>query len=125
MIGKERNKFTVGGNHKSKETDSNNSVQSSLNSHPLWVTLYMEYRETDSNNSVQSSLKSYPLWVTLYLYLILVGERFQILLLTSSIHFYLSISSALSFKANVLLLKYVIYRNCRINVVFVVLYFIP
>ena len=106
MIGKERNKFTVGGNHKSKETDSNNSVQSSLNSHPLWVTLYMkyretdsvnsvqsslnsyplwvtlymEYRETDSNNSVQSSLKSYPLWVTLYLYLILVGERFQILL---------------------------------------------
>ena len=63
-----------------RETDSVKSVQSSLNSYPLWVTLYMEYMETDSVNSVQSSLKSYPLWVTLYLYLILVGERFQILL---------------------------------------------
>ena len=27
-----------------------------------------EYKETDSINSVQSSLKSHPLWVTLYLY---------------------------------------------------------
>ena len=37
---KEREKkFTVPGNFKYKETDGINSVQSSLKSHPLWVTL--------------------------------------------------------------------------------------
>ena len=33
--------LTVAGNHSFKETGSINSVQSSLNSHPLWVTLYI------------------------------------------------------------------------------------
>ena len=37
----QKNKFTVLGNHKYKETDSINSLQSSLKAHPLWVTLYM------------------------------------------------------------------------------------
>ena len=32
----------------------------------LTVAGYCEYKETDSMYSVQSSLKSYPLWVTLY-----------------------------------------------------------
>jgi len=38
-FGKERNKFKVTGTRKYKETGSINSVQSSLKSHPLWVTL--------------------------------------------------------------------------------------
>ena len=37
---KERNKFIVAGNREYKETESINPVQSSLKSHPLWVTLY-------------------------------------------------------------------------------------
>jgi len=37
---KKKNKFIVAGNHKYKETDSKHSMQSSLYSHPLWVTLY-------------------------------------------------------------------------------------
>ena len=32
--------FTVSGNHKYKETDTINSVQSFLKPHSLWVTLY-------------------------------------------------------------------------------------
>ena len=39
-IGNERNKFILAGNQKFKETGSINSVQSSLKSHPLRVTLY-------------------------------------------------------------------------------------
>ena len=38
---KERKKFKVSGNHDYKETDSTNSVQSSLKFHPLWVPLYV------------------------------------------------------------------------------------
>ena len=37
---KKRNKFTVAGNHNYEVTESKNSVQSSLKSHPSWVTLY-------------------------------------------------------------------------------------
>ena len=40
MIWQKRNKLTVIENHRHKDTDSINSVQSSLKSHPLWVTLY-------------------------------------------------------------------------------------
>ena len=40
---KDINKFTVAGNHKCKDTDSINSVQSSLKSRPLWVTIYILY----------------------------------------------------------------------------------
>ena len=39
MILKKRNKFGVAENHDYKETDSENSVQSSLKSHPEWVIL--------------------------------------------------------------------------------------
>jgi len=39
-LGKERNKFLVAENHYYKETGGINSVQSSLKSHPLWITLY-------------------------------------------------------------------------------------
>ena len=40
IINKERIKFTVAGYHKFKKTGNINSVESSLKSHPLWVTLY-------------------------------------------------------------------------------------
>ena len=38
---KEGNKFRVAGNHEHREIDSINSVQSSLKSYSLWVTLYI------------------------------------------------------------------------------------
>ena len=41
-LGKEKNKLTIKGNYKLKETDLTDriySVQSSLKSHPLWVSL--------------------------------------------------------------------------------------
>ena len=41
-LGAETNKFIVAGNCEYKETDSTNSVQSSLKSHPLWVTLHIQ-----------------------------------------------------------------------------------
>ena len=37
-------KFTVSRNHESQETDNINSVQSSLKSHPLWITLYLDLK---------------------------------------------------------------------------------
>ena len=40
MILSRANKFTDAENRKCKITDSMNSVQSSLKSHALWVTLY-------------------------------------------------------------------------------------
>ena len=48
MIWQRNTQVSVAGNRNYKETDSINSVQSSLKSHPLWVTLYIfrEYRGT-------------------------------------------------------------------------------
>ena len=40
MMISQSDNFTVAGNHEYKETNGINSVQSSLKSHPLWVTLY-------------------------------------------------------------------------------------
>ena len=40
VIRKKRKNFTVAGNDKFKETVSINSVESSMNSHALWITLY-------------------------------------------------------------------------------------
>ena len=40
----ERNMFTVTESYKNNETDSANSVQSSLKSNPLWVTLFILLR---------------------------------------------------------------------------------
>ena len=34
-------KFIVEGNHKDRETDNVKSVRSSLNSHSMWVTMYV------------------------------------------------------------------------------------
>ena len=36
---KKKKQFTVAGNREYSETDRINSVQSSLKSHPLWITL--------------------------------------------------------------------------------------
>ena len=41
MIWQRKNKFTIKVNLEYQETDSTNSVQSSLKSQPLWVTLYI------------------------------------------------------------------------------------
>ena len=40
IIRQKKNNFKVAGNHKYEETDRKNFVQSSLNSHPTWETLY-------------------------------------------------------------------------------------
>ncbi len=40
----ERNMFTVTESYKKNETDSANSVQSSLKSNPLWVTVFILLR---------------------------------------------------------------------------------
>jgi len=44
MIRQKRNKLTLARNHKTKETDRINSVQSSLKSYPLRVTLYIDLK---------------------------------------------------------------------------------
>ena len=41
MVWQIKNKIIVAGNHEYKQTKSINLVQSSLKSHPLWVTLYI------------------------------------------------------------------------------------
>ena len=48
----QRNKFTVVRNREYKETDSMNSVQSSLKPHPLWVTLYNCFRVIQFQNKL-------------------------------------------------------------------------
>ena len=40
LIIRQKKQFTFAGSHERKKTDSINFVQSSLKSHPLWVTLY-------------------------------------------------------------------------------------
>ena len=40
-LAKQETKQPHAGNHEYKETDSKNSVQSSLKSHPFWLTLYL------------------------------------------------------------------------------------
>ena len=55
---KERNKFKVAESHKCTETDSINSVQSSIKSHCLWVTLFLtqfNLRHVDRMPSVSCS----------------------------------------------------------------------
>ena len=68
---KERNKFTVACNHKYKETYSINSVQSSLKSHPLWVTLNLKLK----SGSKSSIFKFYS-----FIFLIVVFKIFKLFL---------------------------------------------
>ena len=58
-------KFIVAGIHEFKETDCLNSVQSSLQSHPLWITLYKNpllYIRAECTNHAIDLFKLH--WVT-------------------------------------------------------------
>ena len=60
----ERNKqVSVAGNHEYKETVNINSLQSSLKSHPLWVT--MELSRTIHKGSTRKGVHERRYWLTL------------------------------------------------------------
>ena len=55
-FGQARTKFIAAENHKFNETNSKTSLQSSFNSHPLWITLNIMIYWTYINKSVSSIL---------------------------------------------------------------------
>ena len=63
-LGKKRQVYTVARNHKYWQTDRKNSLQSSIKSHPLWVTLY--HFQNILNQDLMRYIKSHSLWITLY-----------------------------------------------------------
>ena len=60
-MAKKETRFTVAGNHEYKDTDRINSLQSSLNSHPLWATLYIRvvFKDRWRDRQIHKQTKNY------------------------------------------------------------------
>ena len=72
---KETNKFTVAGNPDYKETESINSVQSSLKSQPLWVTLYDYFSSMSLAYIFSFNLYDFKIWKAHVTILILILQK--------------------------------------------------
>ena len=62
--GQAKKVYTVARNHKYQQTDRKNFLQSSIKTHPLWVTLY--HFQNNLNQERIRYIKSHSLQITLY-----------------------------------------------------------